>query len=122
MGFIFAIPAATNSGVVGRGNKEYAIITIWLFHPFSLNILPKNCTSSFFDGLKNLPAMKGIYKVRTNRPNIDPITPIQMTIQMFRPNIICKKTMIVNAGGKGKGTASNIKAPINNNKYCHHIF
>lgn len=27
MGFIFAIPAATNSGVVGSGNKEYAMIT-----------------------------------------------------------------------------------------------
>jgi hypothetical protein len=26
-----------------------------------------------------------------------------------------------NAGGKGKGTTSNKKAPAKTNKYCHHI-
>jgi len=35
--------------------------------------------------------------------------------------MICKKTMIVKAGGKGKGTTSNNKAPIKTNRYCHHI-
>jgi len=36
--------------------------------------------------------------------------------------MICKKTMMVNAGGKGIGTTSNKKEPIKTNRYCHHIF
>jgi hypothetical protein len=116
------MPPARNNGVVGRGNKEYAIITIWLLHPFSFIILPRNSTSSFFDLLKILPAKNGIYKVRIYLPRIDPTTPITITDQMFKSNIICKKTMMVKAGGKGKGTTSNNKAPIKTNRYGHHIF
>jgi hypothetical protein len=36
--------------------------------------------------------------------------------------MICKKTMMVKAGGKGKGTTSNKKDPRKTKKYCHHIF
>jgi hypothetical protein len=35
--------------------------------------------------------------------------------------MICKKTMMVKAGGKGKGATSNNNAPIKTNRYCHHI-
>jgi len=53
---------------------------------------------------------------------MEPATPITITTQMFRPNMICKKTMMVKAGGKGNGTTSNKKAPIKTNRYCHYIF
>jgi len=35
--------------------------------------------------------------------------------------MICKKTMMVKAGGNGKGTTSNKNAPKKTNRYCHHI-
>ena len=53
---------------------------------------------------------------------MEPATPITITNQMFKLNIICKKTMMVKAGRKGKNTTSNKKAPAKTNKYCHHIF
>ena len=52
---------------------------------------------------------------------MDPATPMTITIQMFNPNMICKKTMMVKAGGKGIGTTSNKNDPIKTNKYCHQI-
>ena len=55
-------------------------------------------------------------------PKMEPATPITITNQMFKPNIICKKTMMVKAGRKGKNTTSNKKAPTKTNRYCHHIF
>jgi hypothetical protein len=106
---------------VGRGNREYAMITSWLLHPFSFIFLPRNSTSSFFDLLKNFPERSGIYRVRIYLPKMEPATPMTITHQMFKSNMICKKTMIVKAGGKGKGTTSNNKAPIKTNRYCHHI-
>jgi hypothetical protein len=36
--------------------------------------------------------------------------------------MICKKTMMVKAGGKGIGTTSKNKDPIKTNKYCQYIF
>jgi hypothetical protein len=68
------------------------------------------------------PARCGIYNVRIYLPRMDPATPIIITHQIFKSNVICKKTMMVKAGGKGIGTTSNKKDPINTNKYCHHIF
>ena len=53
---------------------------------------------------------------------MEPATPTTITTQMFNPNMICKKTMMVKAGGKGNGTTSNNKDPIKTNRYCHHIF
>jgi hypothetical protein len=106
---------------VGSGNKEYTMITSWLLHPFSFIFLPRNSTSSFFDRLKIFPASNGIYKVRIYLPKMEPATPITITNQMFNPNMICKKTIMVKAGGKGIGTTSNRKDPIKTNRYCHHI-
>jgi len=60
--------------------------------------------------------------VRIYRPKIEPATPNKITNQMFKPNIICKKTMMVKAGRKGKNTTSNKKDPTKTNRYCHHIF
>ena len=40
-GVIRAIPPATNNGVVGNGNNEYARMTSWLFHPFDFNFSPR---------------------------------------------------------------------------------
>lgn len=63
-----------------------------------------------------------MYKVRIYLPKIEPTTPIVITHQMFKPNVICKKIMMVKAGGKGNGTTSKAKAPIKTNRNCHHIF
>jgi hypothetical protein len=41
---------------------------------------------------------------------------------MFSLNTICKKTIIVKAGGNGKGTTSKKKAPIKTKKYFQSIF
>jgi hypothetical protein len=60
--------------------------------------------------------------MRIYLPKMEPTTPTTITNQMFKPNIICKKTIMVNAEKKGKNTTSNIKAPAKTNKYCHHIF
>ena len=54
-------------------------------------------------------------------PKIEPATPIVITNQMFKSNIICIKTIIVKAGGKGNGTTSKINAPKNTNTYFHHM-
>jgi hypothetical protein len=47
---------------------------------------------------------------------MDPATPTTITHQIFKSNMICKNIMIVKAGGNGKGTTSNKKAPIKTNR------
>lgn len=118
---ILEIPAAKNNGVVGRGSKEYAKTNSCPFHIFSFNLDPKNSTSSFLDLLINLFAMEGIYSVRIYLPKTEPITPIISTGHTAKPKVICRNTIMVKAGRKGKGTISNNKAPTNTNIYCHHI-
>jgi hypothetical protein len=47
---------------------------------------------------------------------MEPATPIVITTQIFNPKTICKKTMMVKAGGNGKGTTSNKNAPTKTNR------
>ena len=52
---------------------------------------------------------------------MEPITPINITGQTGKPNMIWKSIITVKAGGKGRGVISTAIAPKNTSKYCHHI-
>ena len=47
-----------------------------------------------------------MYKVRKYLPRMDPLTPMKITHHILRSNFICRKIMIVQAGGRGKGRIS----------------
>ena len=62
-----------------------------------------------------------MYNVRINLPIIEPTTPIIITGHIFRSNFICKKIIIVKAGGKGNGVISNNMAPKKTRRYLYHM-